>query len=221
MDATNNIISLVGEDIGYDDFIALKNISLSIRAGERIALIGKSGMGKTTLLKKIYQCMPNECGFIHQQHALVGQLKVIHNIYMGRLDDHPTWKNIATLIRPSQHVIAEITPIAKQLGIEKLLFATTGELSGGQQQRVGIARALYRGRKVILADEPVSSLDAVQSKEVLDLVLNAGDTVIASLHSVPLSLQYFERIIGLKDGQIFFDLPAQDVQESQLAALYR
>lgn len=214
------LLSLSGENIAYGHAVALRNISITIREGEKVALIGRSGAGKTTLLRRLYQLNPGLCAFIHQHHALVPQLSVFHNIYMGRLDSHSMWLNLVNLIRPVARYQAEIEPIAAHLGLADKLFTRVGELSGGQQQRVGIGRALYRGGRVLMADEPVSSLDMVQREEIMTLIVKAGSTVISSLHSVDLSQRFFDRIIGLKGSCILFDQPADSVSDNLLAELY-
>lgn len=218
--SSRTLLSLVGEDISYTDFVALKGITLSIAEGEKVALIGQSGAGKTTLLRRLYQLQPELCSFIHQHHALVPQLSVFHNIYIGRLDAHSVFQNLRNLVRPVQRTIDEIMPIAKQLGLEDKLFIRTGELSGGQQQRVGIGRALYRGGSILMADEPVSSLDIVQREEIMECIVKAGKTVVSSLHSINLSQRFFERIIGLKDKAILFDLPVDLVSDNHIHELY-
>jgi len=215
-----NLIQISQEDISYGKFIALKNISISIRAGERVALIGRSGAGKTTLLRRLYRANPEVCAFVHQHQALVPQLTAFHNIYMGRLDRHSVLENITNLIFPLKKYRAIIDPIARSLEIEDKLFTKVGALSGGQQQRVGIGRALYRGGEVLLADEPVSSLDEFQRDEILAFITGSGKTVVASLHSVELAKRYFQRLVGLKDCSIFFDLPVEQVTDRALAELY-
>lgn len=215
------ILSLDGEDISYSGLVALRNISLSVAEGEKVALIGPSGAGKTTLLRRLYQLRPKECAFVHQHYALVPQLSVFHNIYMGRLDRYSSVHNLWNLIRPICSHVDEITPIAEKLGLRDKLFSKTGELSGGQQQRVGIGRALYCGGSILMADEPVSSLDLVQGKELMELIANAGKTVISTLHSVDLSRLFFDRIIGLREKTIFFDLPTDRISGELLAELYR
>lgn len=139
---------------------------------------------------------------------------------MGRLDSHSAFHNIYNLIRPHKRHIEEITPIAKKLGLENKLFVRVGELSGGQQQRVGIGRALYRGGAILMADEPVSSLDVIQGEEIIELITNTGKTVVSSLHSLDFSAKFFDRIIGLRHETILFDLPAQHVSKSKLLELY-
>jgi len=214
------IISLNGEDISYSGSVALRDISLSIAEGEKVALIGRSGVGKTTLLRRLYQLRPKESAFVHQHYSLVSQLSVFHNIYMGRLDRYSSLHNLRNLLRPMPSHIEEIRPIAEKLSLQDKLFSKTGELSGGQQQRVGIGRALYCGGSILMADEPVSSLDLLQGKEIMALIVGAGKTVISTLHSVDLSRQFFDRIIGLREKTIFFDLPAHQISGDLLAELY-
>ncbi|MCF6245965.1 MAG: ATP-binding cassette domain-containing protein [Desulfobacula sp.] len=215
-----SVLVLENEDIAYQGVVVLKNVNVSIYQGEKVALIGKSGAGKTTLLRRLYQISPRQCAFIHQHYSLVSQLTTFHNIYMGRLDTHTIFHNIRNLVLPSKIRINEIRPIAEKLGLTEKLFTRIGELSGGQQQRVGIGRALYRGVSILMADEPVSSLDAVQQAQIMDFITNTCKTVVTSLHSIDLSQQFFNRVIGLKDSKVFFDLPVDQVSDSQLKALY-
>ena len=139
---------------------------------------------------------------------------------MGRLDRYSNFHNLWNLIQPMASHVDEITPIAEKLGLQDKLFNKTGELSGGQQQRVGIGRALYCGGSILMADEPVSSLDLVQGREIMALIAGAGETVISTLHSVDLSRQFFDRIIGLRDKTILFDLPTRSISGELLAKLY-
>ena len=214
------LLALSAEDIGYGTTIVLHEVSIAIHEGEKVALIGPSGAGKTTLLRRLHGLAPHLCAFIHQHHALVPQLSVFHNIFMGRLDQHSAVTNLINLLRPRPRFLAEIEPIAADLGLADILHARVGELSGGQQQRVGIGRAIYRGGRVLMADEPVSSLDMVQREEIMSLLVQAGATVVSSLHSVELARLFFDRIVGLKENRILFDLPAANVSESLLAQLY-
>lgn len=214
------LLSLSGENIGYPGVIALENISLKIQPGEKVALIGPSGAGKTSLLKRLYQLKPECCAFIHQHSSLVPQLSSFHNIYMGRLDYHSWLHNLRTLVLPGKNHKDEISEIARILGLEEKLWTRVGELSGGQQQRVGIGRALYRGGEILIADEPVSSLDIIQGRDIIKLITTLGNTVVSALHFVDLSREFFDRIIGLSHNHILFDLPTASVTENHLAELY-
>ncbi len=220
LEKTRTLLSLNREKISYASYVALKNISLSIERGEKIAVIGRSGSGKTTLLRRLFSLDEKKCTFVHQHHALVSQLTAFHNIYMGRLDKHSLFQNLRNLIKPSPTALHEIRPIVERLGISDKLFSRVGELSGGQQQRVGIGRAIYQGGSILLADEPVSSLDRVQQDEIMKLLVDAGQTVIAALHSIRLSTKFFNRVIGIKNRTILFDLPQNSIDDSLLAELY-
>lgn len=207
--------------VSYKDTLALKNISIQIEEGEKIALIGPSGAGKTTLLYTLYELEKQQSAFVHQNYALVPQLSVFHNVYIGRLDFQPNLYNILNLIKPQKKEIAQILPILEELQMVEFMNKRVGALSGGQQQRTAIARAMYRQSDVVFADEPVSSIDPHQAGAVLELITHMKETVILSLHAVDLALEFAERIVGLRLGQIVFDLPANDVSDQILAQLYR
>jgi phosphonate transport system ATP-binding protein len=216
----DRLFELQHVNVSYGANPALQDITLHIGQGETVALIGPSGAGKSTLLNKFYEMRPDDCAFVHQQYALVPQLSVFHNIYIGRLDRRPTWYNLLNLIRPRRQVIDEVKPILQTLGLSEKLSARVGALSGGQQQRVAVGRAMYRGGNVLLADEPVSSIDPLQGEAVLDLIVNTGKTVVMALHSVTFARRFAERIIGLCAGRIRFDLPAARVSQADIDELY-
>jgi phosphonate transport system ATP-binding protein len=207
--------------VAYRNVVALQGISLQVAEGEKVAIIGSSGAGKTTLLYKLYQLRAAESAFIHQQFALVPQLTVFHNIYIGRLDQNPLLRNVRNLIKPRDVNVREIEPIVATLGLRDKIFVRVGELSGGQQQRVAIGRAMYRGSGILLADEPVASVDVNQGESILKLIMDTDKTVVASLHSVNFALRFARRIVGLRGGRILFDLPVGHVTDKMLAELYR
>jgi len=216
-----SLINLQAERVAYGETVALQNITLQIAVGEKIALIGPSGAGKTTLLRTLYERMPEQSAFVHQHYALVPQLSTFHNVYIGRLDHHSTCYNILNLLKPQKKILGEIRPILNVIGIEDKIFDKVETLSGGQQQRVAIARAIYRGEPVLLADEPISSVDPHQAGAVMALIIKHADTVIMSLHAITFALQFADRIIGLREGQIQFDLPASQITQTILRTLYR
>jgi phosphonate transport system ATP-binding protein len=220
LEKSDTLLSIDREDISYADFVALKDISLSIREGDKVAIIGQSGAGKTTLLRRLFHLNPEKCAFVHQHHVLVPQLTTFHNIYMGRLERNSVFANLRNLVKPSASAVEKIRPIVSKLGLEDKLFSRVGELSGGQQQRVGIGRAIYQGGAVVLADEPVSSLDVMQQEEIMEHLVSAGRTVVSALHSVSLSRRFFDRIVGLKDRAVLFDLPSKRVNDRLLTELY-
>ena len=220
-DTNPPLFRLDRENVSYQDFIALKNVTLEINQGERVGLIGPSGAGKTTLLRTLYQKVSDQSAFVHQHYALVPQLSAFHNVYIGRLDRNSTSQNLINLVYPREKVRQEILPILDSLGIEEKSFAKVGELSGGEQQRVAVARAIYRQESILLADEPVSSVDPHQAGIVLELINQVAETVVMSLHAVELAIKYAERIIGLHNGEIQFDLSAEEVTPIMLKELYQ
>src|SRR5262249_15001092 len=148
------LIELAKETAGYGGRPVLHGVDLAIRAGERVAVMGRSGAGKTTLLNLLYMRLAERVALVPQGSALVKTLSVFHNVYMGRLDRHPTWYNIRTLIWPARRVIGEVAAVLDLVGLRDLLFARAGELSGGQQQRAPGARALYHRRPVPIRRQP-------------------------------------------------------------------
>lgn len=211
---------LTNISVSYDEAPVLHNISLSIDEGEKAVLIGQSGAGKSTLLRKLYDLQKQQSAFIHQDYALVPQLSTFHNIYMGRLDFHNIFYNALTLIRPQKRERDEIAAIANDLGLTEKMDERVSELSGGQQQRVAVGRALYRKASIILGDEPVSAVDPQQSDTVLNLLKQQAGTLILAMHDIELALRHFNRIIGLRDGHIAFNLPRDQVTDTHLAQLF-
>jgi phosphonate transport system ATP-binding protein len=202
-------ISLENVTAGYGGEPVLQNISLRIEAGERVAVMGRSGAGKSTLLNLIYRSHADRAALIPQSSALVANLSVFHNVFMGRLDRHTTLYNLRTLIWPSRQEIEAVGEAVSAVGLSDKLFAKTGELSGGQQQRVSAARALYNGRPVLIGDEPVSALDRVQAGDVLRLLSAGHQTKIFALHDIRLALEHTGRAVLLERGQIVLDEPAK------------
>lgn len=215
------LLRLVNQDLGYDRRTVLRDVSLTINAGDRIALVGESGAGKSTLLAAIQGRLREQAALVPQSPGLVGSLSVFHNIYMGQLHRHPTWYNLLNLAWPRRREIAAIRPLTARLGLEEKLFERAGELSGGQQQRVGVCRALHQGGALVLGDEPVSAVDSHQARIVLDALHEHFDTVILAMHDVELALKYASRIIGLKRGVIALDQPSAGLAVSDLDFLYR
>ena len=232
----------------FGSFNVLDGISLQINAGERVALVGSSGAGKSTLISllngtqipdageirvlgqdlrhvtpKALRETQRQVGTIYQQFHLVNSLRVIHNVNAGHLGRWSFMKSLISLIRPLevQMALAALT----QVGIPEKLYARTGQLSGGQQQRVAIARVLVQRPQIILADEPIASLDPERSREILDLLhnlsLKQATTLITSLHEIDFARGHYDRIIGLRQGRILFDQPAADVTPKMLSDLYQ
>ena len=225
---------------------ALDDISLTIGPREHVAFIGPSGAGKTTLFRILNLTLRpttgrlrfdgrdaaglsdaglrrarTRIGTIYQQQNLVGRLRVVHNVLAGNLGRWTAVEALASLalprVAPAERALAEV-------GIPEKLWARTDTLSGGQQQRVAIARVLVQDPDVILADEPVSSVDpslAITIVELLrDLAASANKTLCMNLHSVELALTYFPRIVGIRNGRVQFDLAPDKVTDGLLAELY-
>lgn len=240
------IISLNQISKTYERKIALSSLSFTVDKGELIALIGPSGAGKTTLLNIMASILtPDEgeifivgtplsefkdqkkrakkIGVIRQQFDLVGELPVIHNVLAGRLSGWGVFKSLLSLLIPQDKQYA--VKALERVGLLDKLYDRTSILSGGEQQRVALARLLVQNPEIILADEPVASLDPARAEDILDLLANIAveekQTLIASLHSVEYAKKYFDRIIALKNGEIFFDLPAASVSDAHIESLYK
>ena len=198
----------------------LRGIALQVRPGERLAIMGRSGAGKSTLLNLIYARLADQAALVPQASALVSTLSVFHNVYMGRLDRHPAWRNLRMLAWPAREEVAAVRDTLDAVGLADKLFARAGTLSGGQQQRTSIARALYNGRPVVIGDEPVSALDRHQGASVLRRMADAHATMILALHDVPLALEHASRIVVLEAGRIALDAPAASLREADLARFY-
>lgn len=230
----------------YGKTEALSSLSFDVKEGETIALIGPSGSGKTTLLNILaniekpdkgelfidgissYNYKDNKelsykLGIMRQQFDLIMQLQVIHNVLAGRLAHWGTVKSIVSLLIPKDRDIA--LNALKRVGLLDKAYEKTSSLSGGEQQRVALARLLVQNPKVILADEPVASLDPARSKDVLKILTNLvkeeNQTLIASIHSVEYAKKYFDRIISLKKGKVYFDFQSDSISKSDLKSLYK
>jgi phosphonate transport system ATP-binding protein len=229
----------------YERKIALSSLSLNIKKGEIVALIGPSGAGKTTLLNilatvlkpeegkllidglpveqyKTIKELAKKIGVIRQQFDLVGQLPVIHNVLAGRLSDWGFFKSLISLVIPQDKDLA--VKALERVGLSDKVYERTSKLSGGEQQRVALARLLVQRPEVILADEPVSSLDPARAEDILSMLTRLakeeGQTLVASLHSVGYARKYFNRIIALREGRVYFDLPVEKVTADKLDQLY-
>jgi phosphonate transport system ATP-binding protein len=215
------LLELVNQDLGYDQVPVLRDVSIEIHAGDRIALIGESGAGKSTLLAAIQARLLDRAALVPQNPGLVHSLSVFHNIYMGRLNRHSTWYNLLNLAWPQRREVAAIRPLVERLGLEHKLFERAGALSGGQQQRVGVCRALHQGGALVLGDEPVSAVDNHQARTVLDALHESFETVVLAMHDVDLALSYASRIVGLKHGSIVVDRPSAGLTAADLDFLYK
>jgi len=211
---------LEDENFSYSNTLVLKNINLKINKGEKLALLGKSGSGKSSLLKHLFEKQKNNVSYIPQDLSLINKLSVFHNIFMSRLDNHSSIYNLINLFFPFKKEVNEIKILLKALDLEDKIFENVSTLSGGQKQRVAILRAKFNAKKILLADEPVSSLDEYLAKKVLEDFFNTYDTVICTLHNVSYAIEYFDRVIGLKDGEIIINKACSELSNDDRNTLY-
>lgn len=216
----STLFELENFSASYQNQTALNSISLSIASGEKVALIGPSGGGKTTLLKGLFKQQQNTTAVLYQDLHLVHTLSVFHNVYAGKLDQHSTLRNLLNLVRPQKRERLEINAILQSLQLSEKALSPVGELSGGQQQRVALARCMYSGHPILLADEPVSSVDPQQAETLIREMLANFNTIVAAMHTVDLALKYFTRIIAIRSGRIVFDIPSSEIQPQQLEELF-
>jgi phosphonate transport system ATP-binding protein len=226
----------------------LRGLDVTIRVGELVGLLGRSGSGKTTLFRLLVGTIRPSAGrllvlgtdmtrvragalrrlrrrvaWISQQHNLVPGLSVGHNVLLGRLARQPLWRALAWLARlPEAERRAAFARLA-ELGVGEKLYERADDLSGGQQQRVAVARAMVGEPELLLADEPVASVDARTAEDVLGAFLRLnrerGSTVVMSLHQPELALRHCPRILVLAGGALAYDGPPDGIDRSDLYAL--
>ena len=209
-------ITLDRVSAGYRGAPVLHDITFSVEPGEQVAIVGRSGAGKSTLINTIYRRYPECAALIPQASALVANLSVFHNVFMGCLDRHSTLYNLRTLVWPPAGEIAAVARVLEAVGLEEKLFAKAGELSGGQQQRTSVARAMLNARPILLGDEPVSALDRVQAGDVLRVLSERHETKIFAMHDIRLALEHTDRIILLEGGRILLDEPSTHLSYERL-----
>jgi phosphonate transport system ATP-binding protein len=245
------VISVQGAAKSFGARKALDGVSLAIGKGEMVALIGPSGSGKSTLLRAITGLVRIDAGagtieavgapvqsqgrvsdqvrrvrarigMVFQQFNLVGRLTLFTNVALGMLGRIGFWRGLAGLWPAAEKAVV-MTALAR-VGVAEYAGQRAGTLSGGQQQRAAIARALVQEAEVILADEPVASLDPVAARRVMELLraLNQdeGITVVVSLHQVDYALRYCRRVVALKAGRIAYDGPAEGLTHERLIDIY-
>ena len=231
---------------------ALRNIDLDVCRGEMVALIGASGSGKSTLLRHVaglvaadgesdslieidgkrvqqrgridrdIRRVRAQIGFVFQQFNLVARLPVLVNVLVGSLHRMPWWRSWTRAFTREERTQA-LEALAR-VGIADCQAQRASTLSGGQQQRAAIARTLVQGAKVVLADEPIASLDPESSRKVMEILarINREDrcTVIVSLHQVDIAMKYCPRVVALKQGEIVYDGPSSALTAPLLRELY-
>ena len=225
---------------------ALADVSLTVRPGEFVAVLGPSGAGKTTLFRcltgltrpdrgtvtidgheitrlrgQALRDARREVALIFQQFNLIRRVSALQNVLVGRLAPAPTWRVLLRRFARGDRQLA--LRCLDTVGLLDKAYTRADQLSGGQQQRVAIARALAQDAKVILADEPVASLDPESAATVLEslrAVVATGVAVVASLHQVHLARAYADRIVALRDGRVVEDAPAASVDARALEVIY-
>lgn len=227
--------------------VGLDNINLTINQGEFVVIVGLSGAGKSTLLRaanRLHDVSSGEIlidgqsivtakgkqlrevrrniAMIFQNFNLVKRSTVEKNILNGRVGYYPTWKTIFGLFSAADKQQAATN--LQRVNLGEKLYSRADELSGGQQQRVAIARALMQEPKIMLADEPIASLDPRTTMMVMDdlkkLNEELGITVVVNLHSVSLAKQYASRVVGLRAGKLVYDKQIADVQDGDFDEIY-
>ena len=245
------VLSVRGVSKTYGSRRALDGVSLDVARGEMIALIGPSGSGKSTLLRSITGLVSVDAdagvveafektvqtrgrvtgqvrearirmGFIFQQFNLVGRLSLFTNVALGSLGRIGFWRGLIGLW-PAETKAAAMAALAR-FGVAEYASQRANTLSGGQQQRGAIARALVQKAKIILADEPVASLDPVSARRVMEILRELkkddGLTVIVTLHQVDYALRYCDRVVALKAGKMVYDGPPSGLDKARLIDIY-
>lgn len=236
---------------------AIRDLTLHIAAGERVAVIGPSGAGKTTLLQVLACALPPSVGTIALDEQRPWQLprralqrlrgrlflapqvpplpprqRVVTAVLAGRLPRMGLWASLRSLLYPTD--IPAAHEALDRFDLAHKLFERVDRLSGGERQRVGLARALLAmqplpgadsgGASLLLIDEPLSALDPTRSRQAIEALVThtrqQGATLVATLHQVDVALAHFPRIVGMRDGQVAFDLPATEVTPQRLQQLY-
>lgn len=227
--------------------VAVNDVTIEIPQGQMVGVIGRSGAGKSTLLRMINRLIDpsqgsiffdgmevsalrgsalrawqRDCAMIFQQFNLVPRLDVLTNVLLGRLNHRSTALNLLSMFTREERI--EAIAALERLGIAQTALQRAGTLSGGQQQRVAIARALMQQPKVILADEPIASLDPLNAKIVMDSLADInrreGLTVITNLHTLDTARSYCERVIGMAGGKVLFDGPASALTQDAVRMIY-
>ncbi|MCU6793560.1 MULTISPECIES: phosphonate ABC transporter ATP-binding protein [Paenibacillus] len=227
--------------------VGLNNINLTIQPGEFVVIVGLSGAGKSTLLRSVNRLheitdgqilidgnsitaargaqlrrMRRGIGMIFQSFNLVKRVSVLRNVLSGRVGYHSTLRTMLGLF-PQADIELSLKAL-ERVNIREKAYARADELSGGQQQRVSIARALAQEAKIILADEPVASLDPLTTRQVMDdlkrINQDLGITTIVNLHFIDLAREYATRIIGLRAGSVVFDGPVSEATDERFSEIY-
>jgi len=241
------MLELVNVTRRFGEQTAVSEASLSVPLGQMVGIIGRSGAGKSTLLRMVNRLIdPNagkllfegrditrisgralhawraQAAMIFQQFNLVPRLDVLTNVLAGRLNRIPTVRALLKLFTARERALA--IRALDRLGIAELALNRADALSGGQQQRVAIARALMQEPRILLADEPIASLDPMNAKLVMDALRDInrydGITVLCNLHTLDTARAYCDRIVGMAHGRIVFDGAPEQLDEAAVRAIY-
>ncbi|MCY7404689.1 MAG: phosphonate ABC transporter ATP-binding protein [Cryobacterium sp.] len=241
------VIDVRGVTKTFGETTALNNVSLTVARGEIVVLLGLSGSGKSTLLRHLdgldrpdsgtvtvlgaavsrltgrpLRALRGQVGFVFQQFELVGSLTVLENVLTGALFQVRGPRLGLWGYRRALKLAA--LGLLDRVGLLTQAYQRADTLSGGQQQRVGISRALMQNPCILLADEPVASLDPESSDQVMALIreiaLDQGLTVVCSLHQVDLALSWGDRIVGLRHGEVVLDTPAAGLSKAEVMEIY-
>ena len=228
---------------------ALDGVTLGVGAGERIAVIGRSGAGKSTLFRLLntsqrptsgdvlfggrevarmaggeLRRVRRRVGTVYQQHHLVPSLSALDNVLCGRLGRWSLLRTLRNAVRPSRTEVEAAMAALEAVGLADRRGARADELSGGEQQRLAVARVLAQEPDVILADEPVASLDPRLAESVIDLLAglaaDGGRTLVVSLHAVDLARRYFPRVVALRRGAVALDASAGELSPDALGEVF-
>ena len=245
----NTAIEVTNLSVRYrrNTAVALSGVDLRVPDGETVALIGTNGAGKSTLLRCLVRLIEpaegaitiggtevtgasrrtlreirQDVGFVFQRFHLIPRLTAFHNVVHGAMGRHGS--RCAWPLTSPSGVRQQAMECLERVGLAGYAGRRVDTLSGGQQQRVAIARMLIQRPSVILADEPVASLDPVSAHSVMDLMCSIaaerGVTVIVALHQIELALRYADRVVGLRNGVLEFDRPARNCDAAQLDSIY-
>jgi phosphonate transport system ATP-binding protein len=247
------MLTFSGLTKAFGSLVAVDNLSFEVPRGQMVGIIGRSGAGKSTLLRMINRLVDptggrityrdgepggevdvgalrgralsrwrQRCAMVFQQFNLVPRLDVLTNVLMGRLSHQPTWRALLALWTAEERALALLTLERVEMAAHVLKRCDT--LSGGQQQRVAIARALVQEPAIVLADEPIASLDPPSAMRVMEILRainrDEGITVLCNLHTLDTARSYCDRIIGMRMGRIVFDGPPRALDEGEIREIY-
>ena len=245
--APGRVLRVAGLTHRYGERVVLDDVSFDLAAGEVVAIVGPSGAGKTTLFRCITQLVSadagrvelagrdlaalsgaelrrarRDIGLVFQQYNLVRRMSALDNVLVGRLADMATWRVLVRM--PGSEERASALACLERVGLADHASDRADRLSGGEQQRVAIARALAQWSRVVLADEPVSSLDPSAASKVLaalrSIARDDGIAVLCSLHQLPMVAGFADRVVGMRGGKVVLDLAGAEFDERHHQAVY-